>query len=58
MIALERLETLLTAFPSLTIGLVGDLFLDRYLDIDPDMNEPSPSSNPASQYNSRSVMHY
>ncbi|MBL9123890.1 MAG: carbohydrate kinase [Planctomycetaceae bacterium] len=41
MIALERLEALLAGFPGLTIGLVGDLFLDRYLDIDPDLRELS-----------------
>lgn len=41
MIALERLESLLAAFKDLTIGLVGDLFLDRYLDIDPDLHELS-----------------
>src|SRR5438552_6528399 len=27
----ERLETILRTLPRLTIGLVGDLFLDRYL---------------------------
>lgn len=37
----ERLQTLLTAFPRLTIGLVGDLFLDRYLDIEPGVTEMS-----------------
>lgn len=30
----ERLEELLQGFSSLTIALVGDLFLDRYLEID------------------------
>ena len=34
MISLERLEFLLHVFPKLTVGLVGDLFLDRYLEID------------------------
>ena len=41
MISLERLEALLTAFPRLEIALVGDLFLDRYLDIDPELEERS-----------------
>jgi bifunctional ADP-heptose synthase (sugar kinase/adenylyltransferase) len=33
MLTLERLTTLLAQFPRLTVGLVGDLFLDRYLEI-------------------------
>jgi len=33
MITLERLTFLLERFPRLTVGLVGDLFLDRYLEI-------------------------
>lgn len=41
MIELERLQALLSAFRGLTIGLFGDLFLDRYLDIDPDLHELS-----------------
>lgn len=41
MISLERLEELLAAFGKLKIGLVGDLFLDRYLDIDPELEERS-----------------
>lgn len=41
MISLERLEELLAAFGKLKIGLVGDLFLDRYLDIDPELEELS-----------------
>ncbi len=41
MIELERLQALLAAFPSLAIGLVGDLFLDRYLEIDSRLDEPS-----------------
>jgi bifunctional ADP-heptose synthase (sugar kinase/adenylyltransferase) len=36
-----RLQSLLAAFPKLTIGLVGDLFLDRYLDIEPGVKEMS-----------------
>jgi rfaE bifunctional protein kinase chain/domain len=41
MITRERLETILAGFPKLSIGLVGDLFLDRYLDIDPELAEHS-----------------
>jgi bifunctional ADP-heptose synthase (sugar kinase/adenylyltransferase) len=41
LIDLPRLESLLAAFPRLKIGLVGDLFLDRYLDIDPELSETS-----------------
>ncbi|HUE75124.1 MAG TPA: PfkB family carbohydrate kinase [Pirellulaceae bacterium] len=35
MITHERLESILGSLPRLTIGLVGDLFLDRYLEIEP-----------------------
>lgn len=41
MITLERLSAILEAFPNLTIGLVGDLFLDRYLEIEPGVEELS-----------------
>jgi rfaE bifunctional protein kinase chain/domain len=41
MITLERLETLLAGFKDRTIGLLGDLFLDRYLDVDPELRELS-----------------
>ncbi len=34
MIELSRLEAILARLPSLAIALVGDLFLDRYLEID------------------------
>ena len=37
----ERLEAILARFSSLTIGVLGDLFLDRYLDIDASLTEPS-----------------
>src|SRR3954451_10983829 len=38
----ERLiEDILGRLPSLTIGVIGDLFLDRYLDIDAALTEPS-----------------
>jgi bifunctional ADP-heptose synthase (sugar kinase/adenylyltransferase) len=33
MITLERLTQILAGFPQLTVGLIGDLFLDRYLEI-------------------------
>lgn len=36
-----RLEELLERFPRMTLGVVGDLFLDRYLDIDARLTEPS-----------------
>ncbi len=35
----ERLESILSKFPELTIGLVGDLFLDRYLELEPGIEE-------------------
>ncbi len=41
MLSLQRLRSFLTTFSRLSIGLVGDLFLDRYLEIDPDLNELS-----------------
>src|SRR2546423_15663118 len=34
-------EQVLARVPALTIGVVGDLFLDRYLDIDARLTEPS-----------------
>lgn len=41
MLTHEIIEKVLTRLPSLTIGVVGDLFLDRYLDIDARLTEPS-----------------
>ncbi|MBC7854036.1 MAG: carbohydrate kinase [Pirellulaceae bacterium] len=41
MLSLSRLESILDTLPRLTIGLVGDLFLDRYLDIAPGICEMS-----------------
>src|SRR6476646_3179464 len=41
MLSLSRLESILETLPRLTIGLVGDLFLDRYLDIAPGICEMS-----------------
>jgi bifunctional ADP-heptose synthase (sugar kinase/adenylyltransferase) len=35
------LDQILDRIPSLTIGVLGDLFLDRYLDIDARLTEPS-----------------
>jgi rfaE bifunctional protein kinase chain/domain len=37
----EMLERLLGTIPHLRIAVVGDLFLDRYLDIDAELSEPS-----------------
>src|SRR5436305_12269689 len=37
----ERLEAILRTLPRLTIGLVGDLFLDRYLELIPGSHELS-----------------
>jgi hypothetical protein len=41
MLSLPRVERLLASFPRLTIGLAGDLFLDRYLEIEPGVEELS-----------------
>src|SRR5438105_10531302 len=41
MLTYPSLEQILDRIPSLTIGVVGDLFLDRYLDIDAALTEPS-----------------
>lgn len=41
MISAALLESILNGLPRRTIGLVGDLFLDRYLDIDPELHELS-----------------
>lgn len=41
MLTTELVERILATIPSRTIGLIGDLFLDRYLDIDPARDEPS-----------------
>src|SRR6516225_7550306 len=37
----EFVEEVLGRLPALTIGVLGDLFLDRYLDIDATLTEPS-----------------
>jgi bifunctional ADP-heptose synthase (sugar kinase/adenylyltransferase) len=36
-----RLQELLNHFPGVTVLIVGDFFLDKYLDIDPRLSEPS-----------------
>src|SRR5258707_5424854 len=36
-----RLELILGRIPGLNIGVLGDLFLDRYLDLDDALTEPS-----------------
>jgi rfaE bifunctional protein kinase chain/domain len=36
-----RLQALLDHFPGVTVLIVGDFFLDKYLDIDPRLSEPS-----------------
>jgi rfaE bifunctional protein kinase chain/domain len=37
----ETIERILARLPTLTVGVLGDLFLDRYLDIDDYLTEPS-----------------
>jgi bifunctional ADP-heptose synthase (sugar kinase/adenylyltransferase) len=41
MLTTELVEQVLRTIPGKTVGLLGDLFLDRYLDIDPARDEPS-----------------
>lgn len=41
MLTTEFIEQILSTLPNRTIGVLGDLFLDRYLDIDAKLNEPS-----------------
>jgi bifunctional ADP-heptose synthase (sugar kinase/adenylyltransferase) len=41
MLTTDLIEQILSTIPDRTIGVLGDLFLDRYLDIDPALNEPS-----------------
>jgi rfaE bifunctional protein kinase chain/domain len=41
MLTTELIERILSTIPHRTIGVLGDLFLDRYLDIDATLNEPS-----------------
>lgn len=41
MLTTELIERILATIPNRTVGVLGDLFLDRYLDIDPALNELS-----------------
>ena len=41
MLTAELIERILSTIPQRTIGVLGDLFLDRYLDIEPALDEPS-----------------
>src|SRR3954468_13008614 len=41
MLTTELVERILSTIPNRTVGVLGDLFLDRYLDIDPALDEPS-----------------
>jgi rfaE bifunctional protein kinase chain/domain len=41
MLTTERIESIVERLPRLSVGVVGDLFLDRYLDIDAGLTEPS-----------------
>lgn len=41
MLTAAVIDRILAAVPHRTVGLVGDLFLDRYFDIDGGLNEPS-----------------
>jgi bifunctional ADP-heptose synthase (sugar kinase/adenylyltransferase) len=41
MLSDARIETILERIPTLTFGVLGDLFLDRYLDLDASLTEPS-----------------
>ena len=37
MLSKERLEFLLGCFPSKRIAVIGDFFLDKYLDVEPEL---------------------
>ncbi|HET6572284.1 MAG TPA: PfkB family carbohydrate kinase [Fimbriiglobus sp.] len=41
MLTTDLIEHILATIPTKTVGLLGDLFLDRYLDIDPALDELS-----------------
>lgn len=41
MLTVDLIDHILATIPHRTVGLLGDLFLDRYLDIDPARDEPS-----------------
>ena len=38
---LDRLKALLDQFPQRRIAVLGDFFLDKYLEVDPELAEPS-----------------
>src|SRR5437867_6178122 len=41
MLTTDLIESILTRLPRLYVGVLGDLFLDRYLDLDTNLTEPS-----------------
>src|SRR5947208_7184840 len=41
MLSETLIDAILARLPVLTIGVLGDLFLDRYLDLDASLTEPS-----------------
>ncbi len=41
MLTAAAIDRILTTIPGRTVGLIGDLFLDRYFEIDASRNEPS-----------------
>src|SRR5436309_4868023 len=41
MLTAETIDHVLDRLPRLTVGVLGDLFLDRYLDLDAALTEPS-----------------
>src|SRR5262245_41066601 len=41
MLTTALVEQVLARAPALTVGVLGDLFLDRYLDLDASLTEPS-----------------
>src|SRR5437660_1890233 len=41
MLSETLIDAILARLPRLTVGVVGDLFLDRYLDLDARLTEPS-----------------
>ena len=40
-LTLERLQQLVSDFPKARIGVLGDFFLDKYLEVSPELAEPS-----------------
>ena len=41
LLSIERLEEIISRFSSSRIAVLGDFFLDKYLDVDPALEEPS-----------------